>query len=646
MPSGSPRARRPRLSAGLRARIPAPDLGYNVDDAPNAVPEEKAILLQNFLTGEKGRVRQRGPLTVAAQAAGVTDARVVGALIGRDRALLGFRDAKQGTRVIEPWVAPRADSAAAALAVAKTGVTSMKSLSLVGTSSSTDVSNNGNRQLTPSWAWTRMGNFVYAIAYDSDNDTDVSSGGSIGVNDRGGSQRLTRLLRFDIRNPTTLPTQYTYGPYGMQDIRLHYNRLFILGGRNPNTVGPYVENNVVWYTRTLSANHHNYGFSPNNIFSANVPDDSDNINGGANPEWGTGSDVQHRSLVYGEAATPLVYNQIFLPWEEDYGVCFASIGRNLGIFKRHYLLILQGFDATTFELRTALTGVGCIDPRSLVEANEGAYFLSSHGFMFFDGVRAHDASGGVKRALLAAGLEAVGDDGTYSQNGGFAIAELLDRDYIMLTIGYAPFNGTTVPTPTVTFCGIYHIPSNSWSTFTTSALATTGGGPTWLLRTENKYALLDHANARQATRISTPEQATEAQRGLDDGAVIVTKWHSHVVELAAPFENAKFHRVIIDYEWIKDGAVVADTDPGTGPTVTMCDGAGNALGGDATFTIPYGKDSGNEVLRQRHVQDCFGETSEVMVKIEYSGAAVALVQCAIHDVWIEWEATMERHTLT
>jgi ABC-type sulfate transport system substrate-binding protein len=148
-------------------------------------------------------------------------------------------------------------------------------------------------------------------------------------------------------------------------------------------------------------------------------------------------------------------------------------------------------------------------------------------------------------------------------------------------------------------------------------------------------------------------QTTEANRGKDGSDVIATEWHSKVVELASPFEEVHFKRLIVDYEWAIDDSAGdtlstfnPDTVVTTRPKVELRDGEGVLV---HTFYLPAGGDPSvtpgdEETYRQRFVYDFFSDVavSEIQVRIEYTGAATALVKNAIHDVWLEFTRAHER----
>lgn len=627
------------MPSGLqRVRLVAASGGLDVDSAPSQEGAGKALKLQNLLTGEAGRTRQRGGIEDSGLSYGVANKRFAGSISGNDKVLIGQVDVGNTDhggvlRDVEPNTAPYRNAAANQLSKAVTGANAVALANLQANTIAT-IASAATGAMVP-YVGTRLARWIvgfpYSTANDNTTDNEFEAGtATIGTNERGGKERLRGIHQWDTSG-SALPTTDWFGPYSGQDIRLHYNKLLVLGGRHPSTNGLYIRQNVVWYTRELAAQNYNYGFSPAGTWTGSTPDNT-------NFDW------------WMDPNSPTDANELQLPGDPgDFGVGFGSVGRNLAVFKRRSIHVIQGFDAATWQIRSAVIGVGCLDRRSIVEANSGAYFLSQRGFMYFDGVQLHDTSKGLHRSLVQAGLAMVGDEGP---NGGFAVGQLLDQDYILLTIGKQTLESTTPATPVVYFCGIYHIPSNSWSTFTSTPLTTTGDAPVTAGRTENKPWLADHEKLYRIPYVVNPDnQTTEANRGKDNGSTIETIWHSKVVELASPFEKAKIHRLVVDYEWIKDEGTadsLSSFDPDatvtTRPRVQIVDGGGTVL---RTFYLPQDGNSGTEareVLRQRFVYDYFSEVHEIQVRIEYpsSFTATALVACSILDVWVEYEVDQQR----
>lgn len=620
--------------------------GIDVDSAPSATARAKGPVVQNYLTGNNGRLRQRGGILGNGLSVGQGTGRPSGILLGGDRILLGHADHKDsgGARYIEPHVAPYVKSADSALAKAITA--KMKVIDLISNTLDTDLVPTA-REYVPGIPRAQYGKFAYGISYDSPDDTVRSAGsGSILVNNHAGKVRGTRVLRWDTTGSSN-PVVYTYTPWGSQDLRIHYGRFLFLGGRDPDpsvadlpvTDDTHVDHNLIYFTQALTASDYAVGFAPSRAYTGGPP-------------VTTPTDGAATAFVDADLGTR---NVLYLPGDDnDFGVGFGQAGRHLAVFKRREVVLLTGFGPDSYQMRTFGSGIGCLDPRSIVEAQDGSFFLSQHGYMFFDGVQFTDVSRGLHNTLLAAGLAAVGDG---AAPGGFASGVLLDNDYILLTIGTAPFwSGSNATAVTTQFIGLFHIPTATWSTVRFPGL---GQGTAWPMvaeRSSNKVFAISDSHLNYLNNVTVPEnqsaavRGTEGQTGFEHN--IVNKWHSKPVELAAPFAKANLHRIIIDHECVKYGLGTEETDANaSGPLVSIRDGAGTDL--VTAYRLPFGKDDSREVLRRRHVKDIFAETDEVQVVIEWPGTGtengdvnattVPMSSHSILDVWIEYQPGAERH---
>lgn len=588
-------------------RLEAAWQGEDRDSSPNVIAKGKGFKAQNYLPGTPGRMRQRGPLrdTSLTIWSGSNDQAIAGYLTGNDKVLVGFYDTSSATRFIRPATAPYRLSTAAALA---SGINAASSEALVDLSANTTTAKTPTgREYIPGPRHTRFGKFDYGIAFDSPNDTD---GAGIISNPNGGRERKTALLRWD-SSGVGQPVKYAKAPFASQDLRIHYSRLLMLGGTDPVAGTDTIYHNALWYTDLLTDNDFTTGI--------NNADAAEDI-------WK--HDVSLR------------VNRVNLLGDDaDFGVAMAVVGRNMVIFKRRSLMLLTGYDRDTFQLRTIAEGVGCLDPRSIVEVPGGVFFQGQHGYMFFDGVQVEDASRGMHRALLGPALANVGDLGT---PGGYVVCSLHAGEYILYTTGFVKSN-TSAGNPPLSiedFSALLHVPTLSWASFNTNAF---NAGMMAAGRTEQYPWIADNQTIVRAGVLTTPETATEAQRGHDittggGNTNIATKWHSRTVELSSPLAKAKLHRVLVDYEWVVD----AGTDEQfTGPVVSLCNSAGTVLD---TFNLLSGPDDGREYGRKRTVYDTFIESDDIQVRIEYNSTARALVEAAIHDVWIEFQPAAEKHS--
>jgi hypothetical protein len=211
------------LAAPRDITIPVPYDGLDTDTAENAMPFTRARIHQNWLPGLKGKLPVRGPLKhVVAHHAGAETAKPIAVIPFGDTVLI-TRRARSATEIVDPWKAPYI---AGDPAVADTSVTLVD---LEAASAAQDTWTKAEEILGP--RYVRVGNFVYAISFDTRGtalDGDLFALGS------GLFQKMLPLVRWD--GTTTEPYLYRNAPFAPQDVTLHAERLFVLGGLPPNPV--------------------------------------------------------------------------------------------------------------------------------------------------------------------------------------------------------------------------------------------------------------------------------------------------------------------------------------------------------------------------------------------------------------------------
>lgn len=639
--------------ANLRVeRLEAPALGQDSDSAPEVAPKGKAPILQNFLPGYPGLIRMRGPLTTSASTLGANPAdKIAGLWHHGDTVIVGVR-AGHATQTHEHHTTWYRRATAATLA---RGTTTMYSMNLLdGTGASVAVT----RATTPGPKYTRQRRYLYGPAYDTATD----AGTDIHAADGAGATWIIRrvsLLRFDTQGALAAPVSYgDNAPRGAQDAKMHYNRLFLAGGPSGFSTNPTscvtgafatdIEPNALWYSQD---------------FGQATPDASVNANGDLKAEvcrW----------------AHPLTFakNMIVVDSADpgDFIVGLAKIGRNLAIFKRHSIHVLYGYGPSTFSVRQFAHGIGCLDPRSIVEVDEGCFFMAHDGFYYFDGSQLINVSDNAVDAVFhESALNMVGDAGV---DGGMVSAAKLSNEYIGVAISHASFTlsgGVRVPSVPQAAMLLY-VPQRAWTTFSSDVLITTSQ-PTWFKDTDTRSFCTDDTTAWEMSNAVSPLTADEDRRGIDGdigagfiidntttfsgagntlqtGALqawtsgtgvmpIVAIWNSRLLRLGTPLMRAQLHRIGIDYRFIPDG----EASPGAeeGWYVTVYDGDNNVL--VPTYRLTVQADPPTEYSRRRHRKDVFAEATDVHVKIEWLGPEQAIAFADILDVFLEYQTTREFH---
>jgi hypothetical protein len=571
--------------------------GLDTDTAPDNLADGFAPVHENFVVHRNGLLQMRGPLVNHTALDLGSNEIVAGAWYWNNKVLVGLVAASVSATG-EPWTGHyRKVSAEANLAL---GETTMKLVDLDALTVS-NVSAGVTQANIIGGRGARLGGHTYGIAY-------ASSAAS--VNENGGRLWLRKLLRWD--GTTTAPTAYTNAPEGAQDIRTHLNRLFVLGGRS-NHIGSSLT--------TIQANA--LYFSDNVIPAAGLAD--------AASSWqNDATGLLNIMIVDSDNAN-------------DFGVGLAKVGDNLVIFKRRSVHILYGYSSDTFQLRTVTSDIGCLDQRSIVEYEDGCYFLSDQGYMWFDGEQIVNTSENLRTSLAVAGAQTVGDAGV---DGGRAVATKLANDYVLLSIQKQTFSTGAQVADSSRFCALMHTPTGRWSKF--SSDATANPTPVHVSRTLSQPYLIDGTRVQKCHLLTAPEQAAEADRGYDKvgGASpstqeIPSKWWSALYQLSTPPYYSQLHRFMFDYGFVVDGA--ADGAHG-GWYVQLVDGTGTVL--HTEYQVPSAGDPTGYLFRRRDVADSFNEAGECQVRVEWrgTGTPLALVKAEIYGGTIEFSTARQRRS--
>lgn len=553
----------------------APSGGINADAAPDFIGRNEAPLIENFLVDRPGRLPMRGPIGAAAVAS--HDLLVRKPITGRwhagDNILTGYRDPSGGSR--EPWVAPYQPVTNAALLAkvyAGSGHGYIASFGSPGSSSHTTGASVDN---APGPRYSRLGDSVWGIGFG------VPSSAPATITQNGYVYPLPRLLQW--AGTVTNPAVVANAPYGSQDVRTHLNRLWLAGGVDVPGGLTRLEFNTLFFS------------------TSNGPV--------------TGAATDWKDPVSG------LVNKIVVDSDgDDFIVGLAKVGRNLAVFKRRSVHLLSGSSPSTFSIRSYSTDLGCIDARSIVEYNEGCFFLSQQGYLWFDGYQLSNVSDPAVRSLIRAAVSQ-----TNGIDGGQAIASRMSNDYVALAISLQ--SNTDPVTVTTYFCGYYNVRSKSWATFSTNGM--TLSQPAHFGHTANYPWLADDRYLRTAQDVFAPitgVTSTVAEVNSTGAAVTIpAKWHSALFRLGTPAASAQLHRQLVDYR-------------STVPTFKyrIIDGSGVTLVPEVNINSP----SLAPLYRQRFIRDTRGtEANDVQVQVESIGGTVPALIAELHSVGLEFQIT-------
>jgi hypothetical protein len=575
-------------------RLEAPTLGMDTDSGPDSVPKGKALTVYGFLPGYPGKVRMRagiGAGTSFAIGPG-NGTKFAGIWHHGNIIIMSTRDDSL-TRTVNPTQAWYRRSTAANLSRADAS-----NMYVYDADAGSQAAIVPTRATSLGYRFTRQGRYLYGHAFDTATD----AGTDIYAADGAAAWiiRRTQLLRYDTQGAAVVPTGYgDNAPRGSQDIRVHYNRLFLAGG--PSGFSTPVT--------SVGTGVFNVDIDPNSLwFSQDLTGAAVNANGDLKAEvarW----------------AHPITFaaNRITVDSADpsDFIVGLAKVGRNLAIFKRHSIHVLYGYGPSTFAVREFAKGTGCMDQRTIVEVDNGCYFLSKEGYMYFDGSQLINVSAGVKQDIVRVTEKYFGDQASLSQFPR-ASAVRISNDYILLSVA----SEAIIPPTTNAMEYLFHIPTRSWVVPAWSTL-----GNVWYVKLDTRTMAADYQKIRDITGFTAPNTTSSK---LDGVGLPGFNWTSRVISLATPGYKAQLHRVMIDYQLPH----ASGSDGQAAATVNLLNTDNTTL---ATWTLP--SKSGGQ--RARHRQDVNIEVSDVMLQI--IGPGVTVTNAEILNAWIEYSPSAEFH---
>lgn len=431
---------------------------------------------------------------------------------------------------------------------------------------------------------TRLGNFIYGFIDDGAAPIHKA------VNRWSGATGPSFMTLFN-NGPTDVN-----GGQTMADIRAHLQRLFVLGGAAPGTVLPPAASSIIKGVLWFSDPH---------------------------PDAGFGQSITH----WQDDVSGLV-NQIRFDAFNENPTALAQAGRNLYVLMTDSVRILVGDAPSNWVLRTLTTSYGCKDRQSVVEAEDGIYFVSRvSGFVYTDGSQVRVVSGPVQAELLAAlqGLAA-------TNRGVYAVK--LPNDYIFLSV---TDNGNPAA---MVFAAMFHTTTGAWFKISCDAaintlapVAVTNSFSYPIAVIGKKLWLLDE--------ISIPEITPASGRGFDDnagtGRRIPAKWYSRLQRLSSPNLTSQLSRLLFDYAWVPDGAASEQN----GWFVSVVDGQGTVL--IPEFQVPGQLDPPTQLFRRRHQIENFAEATDAQIRVEWKGTPfVGIEKAEIYDATLEFQPGRKR----
>lgn len=187
-----------------------------------------------------------------------------------------------------------------------------------------------------------------------------------------GVSSLSITVYYQNTAANSAPTALTGAPTGAVDITQYQSRIWLACGRDVPAGGTYHEPTTIFWTNPVTS---------------------------TNPLTNTAADWQYTDPVSGVTTT----NKVVIDNNgSDPVMGFGRVTGAMVIFRRSSVYVLKGTTTANYQITKISGDIGCLDPRSIIETDEGVYFMSLQGLMLTNGSRVTSVSNGVSQALQAA----------------------------------------------------------------------------------------------------------------------------------------------------------------------------------------------------------------------------------------------------
>lgn len=366
--------------------VPAATGGWNPDANPWELGQAQAAVLDNFIV-RPGKLALRGSMGVWYDYTTQYPLKPIGAVAGI-----------RSTSPDQPWLLQGnaatlgTDAADAAWGKGSSGFTrTVAGGTLLWTTgpwqnpTAASFSAVGRDQI-PGPRWVNHDGLLYGLGFDSATAAIFDTNTTYSI-------PPIKLLTLPLLQTTvTVPTQCTVAPQGAIDLTSWQSRIWLAQGADTPGGSAVHQANAVYFT-----------------------------NAGASGV-GTTASADWKDPITG------LTNQIIIDRNQgDPIVGFGRVRNALVVFRHNSIYRITG---TTPNNTVTLISqeIGCVDQRSIVETDDGVYFLSPRGLMRTDGLSVHNMSGPIEHTLTLA-IQAT--RARSSQNGFASMALLSDGSLIM-----------------------------------------------------------------------------------------------------------------------------------------------------------------------------------------------------------------------
>ncbi len=569
----------------------APTLGEFPSLPPDQIPAGGARALRNFLVHQPHKITPRGNIGIPGAAVGsvvnAAGAPLAGTVAFQDYCTCSFRAVASGP-LVDHWRVPiNRPTSAGQLVQPYLAGDGLRPADILSGSAGTPAGVS-DADRVPSERNALLNGFVYSPSI-----------GGTSVSIPGGVAQQNLVVRY---SSLSIGNRFQNGPVFVQDVAAHYNRLFVVAGRDPGVGSGYNPSALYWCVE-------------------GGLDGSDLLADWKDPVSGLINKIEVGSSLNG-----------------DFCCALGRVNGHLVIFKRNSVWILYGTSSEDFTLRQLRSTSGCVEPRSVVTADDGVYFASQYGYEKFDGRSFSLVSGPVSDTWLEFSNRGPGASTT---NHSYIRCEALPNGYIFVAFGTDPFAAFAADGAERNW--LYHMESGAWTQVATAHAGlglSAAGAVNRALMLPNSVSLWGASKWARADKLTYGPDTTNGLRDADGSTnyAVALSWTTGVADLGRQWEAARFNRGTADYRhtWVD----ATPTNGGAMGTAALYDDTGTIIA--TPGTLP-GYRPATAPLRVRPTFDANHEAPQGGVEMVVasnigSSSSARTGEFAIYGAGVEYQA--------